>query len=82
MSLFYPTLLVIVTVIQLQVFHKKYLETLKMPSVRQSIILDDNPPSSICYDYLPSEISNTEQNENKHQHVGINISNSKMKKVR
>lgn len=82
MSLFYPTLLVIVTVIQLQVFHKNYLETLKIPKVIQSNVSGNHPPSSICYDHLTSEFSEAEQHEDKNHYMGINISNSKMKKVR
>lgn len=79
MSLFYPTLLVIVTVIQLQVFHKNYLETLKIPKVIQSNVSGNHPPSSICYDHLTSEFSEAEQHEDKNHYniCGAKVSECK-----
>ncbi|XP_037048036.1 piezo-type mechanosensitive ion channel component isoform X2 [Bradysia coprophila] len=59
LNLVYPTLVVIITVVQLQIFHKKYLESLDAPMSQRNT--DDqqsnNPTSSVNYGNLEADTS-------------------------
>lgn len=59
LNLFYPTFLVIITVVQLQMFHKKYLEHLDLPSLVRRDNSDSGvqPASSVNYGSLEADTS-------------------------
>lgn len=63
LHLFYPTLVVIITVVQLQMFHKKYLERLDLPQLARRDNSDSGiqPTSSVNYGSLMPD-SSTEEN--------------------
>lgn len=58
-NLFFPTFLVVITVVQLQIFHKKYLEHLDLPSLvkRENSDSGIRPASSVNYGSLEPESS-------------------------
>lgn len=76
LNLFYPTFLVVITVVQLQMFHKKYLQYLDLPS----LVTRDNsdsglqPTSSVNYGSLEADTS-TENDQTKskasHHHLKL-----------
>lgn len=69
LHLFYPTLLVIITVVQLQIFHKKYLQRLDLPAlaIRENSDSGLQPTSSVNYGSLEPESSTEDQNKSKSQ---------------
>lgn len=80
LQLFYPTLLVIITVVQLQMFHKKYLELIESPSLntrRESSVSGIQPSSSVNYGSLEPESPSEEQQKTKSQFTRINVSDLK-----
>lgn len=80
LRLFYPTLLVVITVVQLQMFHKKYLERLELPSLntrRESSISGIQPSSSVNYGSLEPESPSEEQQKTKSHYTRINVSDLK-----
>lgn len=79
LHLFYPTLLVVITVVQLQMFHKKYLEHLELPSLinRDSSDSGIQPASSINYGSFEPESSSEEQPKTKSRHTRLNVSDLK-----
>lgn len=82
LRLFYPTLLVIITVVQLQLFHKKYLEHLELPSTNprhDSMVSGIQPSSSVNYGSLEPESSPSEEQEQrtKSHYTRINVSDLK-----
>lgn len=82
LRLFYPTLLVVITVVQLQMFHKKYLERLELPSINarhDSMVSGIQPSSSVNYGSLEPESSPSEEQEQKTKshYTRINVSDLK-----
>lgn len=80
LRLFYPTLLVVITVVQLQMFHKKYLEHLELPSLntrRESSVSGIQPSSSVNYGSLEPESPSEEQQKTKSHYTRINVSDLK-----
>lgn len=77
LHLFYPTLLVILTVVQLQMFHTKYLESLKLPSLTNRDNSDIQPSSSVNYGSLEPNTISEEQEENKSRYIRLNVSDLK-----
>lgn len=82
LRLFYPTLLVVITVVQLQMFHKKYLEHLELPSINarhDSMVSGIQPSSSVNYGSLEPESSPSEEQEQqtKSHYTRINVSDLK-----
>lgn len=80
LSLFYPTLLVVITVVQLQMFHKKYLERLELPAMsprRESNVSGIQPSSSVNYGSLEPETPSEEQQKTKSHYTRINVSDLK-----
>lgn len=80
LRLFYPTLLVVITVVQLQMFHKKYLEQLELPSLntrRESSVSGIQPSSSVNYGSLEPESPSEEQQKTKSHYTRINVSDLK-----
>lgn len=82
LRLFYPTLLVVITVVQLQMFHKKYLEHLELPSTNprhDSMVSGIQPSSSVNYGSLEPESSPSEEQEQrtKSHYTRINVSDLK-----
>ena len=60
LHLLYPTLLVVITVVQLQLFHKKYLERLNLPLMARRDRESDSgiqPASSVNYGSLEHDSS-------------------------
>lgn len=77
LHLFYPTLLVILTVVQLQMFHAKYLESLELPSLIDNDNSDIQPSSSVNYGSLEPYTISEEQEENKGRYIRLNVSELK-----
>lgn len=77
LHLFYPTLLVILTVVQLQIFHKKYLEGLELPSMAVRRNSDIQPSSSVNYGSLEPNTISGEQQETKSRAIRLNVSDLK-----
>lgn len=80
LSLLYPTLLVVITVVQLQMFHKKYLERLELPAMsprRESNVSGIQPSSSVNYGSLEPETPSEEQQKTKSHYTRINVSDLK-----
>lgn len=78
LHLFYPTLLVVITVVQLQMFHKTYLEQLEMPSMNTNSISGNQPSSSLGYDSLqPESPLSDEHQKTKSHYTRINVSDLK-----
>lgn len=79
LHLFYPTLLVVITVVQLQIFHKKYLEKLELPSLitRDGSDSGIQPASSINYGSFEPESSSEEHHKTKSRHTRLNVSDLK-----
>ncbi|XP_031619375.1 piezo-type mechanosensitive ion channel component isoform X7 [Contarinia nasturtii] len=80
LRLFYPTLLVVITVVQLQMFHKKYLAQLDLPSLttrRESSVSGIQPSSSVNYGSLEAESPSEEHQKTKSHYARINVSDLK-----
>ncbi|XP_055299196.1 piezo-type mechanosensitive ion channel component isoform X28 [Sitodiplosis mosellana] len=80
LRLFYPTLLVVITVVQLQMFHKKYLERLELPSLatrRESSTSGIQPSSSVNYGSLEPDSPSEEHQKTKSHYTRINVSDLK-----
>lgn len=81
LRLFYPTLLVVITVVQLQMFHKKYLEQVELPSLtsrRDSTSTSGiQPSSSVNYGNLEPETPSEEGQKAKSHYTRINVSDLK-----
>lgn len=81
LRLFYPTLLVVITVVQLQIFHKKYLEKLDLPSLTtrrdSSSTSGIQPSSSVNYGSLEPESPSEEERKTKSHYTRINVSDLK-----
>lgn len=80
LHLFYPTLLVVITVVQLQMFHKKYLERLELPSLatrRESSTSGIQPSSSVNYGSLEPDSPSEEHQKTKSHYTRINVSDLK-----
>lgn len=77
--LFYPTLLVIITVVQLQMFHNKYLEGLELPILenRDGSESGIQPSSSVNYGSLEQESPSEEQQKTRSRYARINVSDLK-----
>lgn len=77
--LFYPTLLVIITVVQLQMFHKKYLEKMAFPisETRDGSDSGIQPSSSVNYGSLEHDSPSDDQQRTKSRYTRINVSNLK-----
>lgn len=68
-NLFFPTFLVVITVVQLQIFHKKFLEHLELPSLvlRENSDSGIRPASSVNYGSLEPESPNEANQEENHR---------------
>lgn len=77
--LFYPTLLVIITVVQLQMFHKKYLEKLEFPisETRDGSDSGIQPSSSVNYGSLEQDTPSDDLQRTKSRYTRINVSDLK-----
>lgn len=77
LHLFYPTLLVIITVVQLQIFHKKYLESLELPLLTARDNSDIQPSSSVNYGSLEPNTITDGHEETKTGYIRLNVSDLK-----
>lgn len=86
LRLFYPTFVVIITVVQLQMFHKKYLELLDLPlnARRDNSDSGIQPASSVNYGSLEHDSSTEDEaktkSHKKHIHIG-DLKNVNIKEV-
>lgn len=83
-NLFFPTFLVIITVVQLQIFHKKYLERLDLPSLvgRENSDLGIQPASSVNYGSLEPESPVIEANQEEAHQSRLKFSDLKSLSVK
>lgn len=75
LRLFYPTFVVIITVVQLQMFHKKYLERLELPITARRDNSDSGiqPASSVNYGNLEHDSSTEDEVKTKTHKTHIHI---------
>lgn len=73
LHLFYPTFLVVITVVQLQMFHKKYLEHLELPTIARRDNSDSGiqPTSSVNYGSLEPDLSTENEHKTKSHHFKV-----------